>query len=170
MKLPMSRREALRVSLFSTAGFLFTGRPVLGADTQPATNASSVGVQNAAVALPKLKAKSVIQIFLWGGMSHIDTWDPKPDAGRDYMGDLVKALPTNVDGIQLSELFPNLAKQADKYSLIRSMTHRNNGHETAAYLTQNLNLGGAALLTAAALVVSVYLVSTFTMHTPGPAR
>jgi hypothetical protein len=41
-----------------------------------------------------------------------------------------------VDGIQLGELFPELAKQADKYSLIRSMTHRNNGHETAAYLMQ----------------------------------
>ena len=45
-------------------------------------------------------------------------------------------MPTNVDGIQLGELFPKLAKQADKYSLIRSMTHRNNGHETAAYLMQ----------------------------------
>ena len=52
------------------------------------------------------------------------------------MGDFPKAIPTNVDGIQIGELFPNLAKQADKYSLIRSMTHRNNGHETAAYLMQ----------------------------------
>src|SRR5215469_11340527 len=145
LNLPMSRREALRVSLFSTAGLLFAGRPVLGADTQPSTNASSIGVQNAALALPKVKAKSVIQIFLWGGMSHIDTWDPKPDAGRDYMGDLVKAIPTNVDGIQLGELFPNLAKQADKYSLIRSMTHHNNGHETAAYLTQTGHAPGERL-------------------------
>jgi hypothetical protein len=145
LNLPMSRREALRVSLFSTAGLLFAGRPVLGADTQPSTNASSIGIQSAALALPKVKAKSVIQIFLWGGMSHIDTWDPKPDAGRDYMGDLVKALPTNVDGIQLSELFPNLAKQADKYSLIRSMTHNNNGHETAAYLTQTGHAPGERL-------------------------
>ena len=45
-------------------------------------------------------------------------------------------IPTNVDGIQIGELFPKLAKQADKFSLIRSMTHRNNGHETAAYLMQ----------------------------------
>jgi hypothetical protein len=84
----------------------------------------------------KVKAKSVIQVFLWGGMSHNDTWDPKPDSGREYMGDLAKVIPTNVAGIQIGELFPLLAKQADKFSLIRSMTHRNNGHETAAYLMQ----------------------------------
>jgi hypothetical protein len=61
------------------------------------------------------------------------------------MGDLRKAIPTNVDGIQIGELFPNLAKQADKYSLIRSMTHRNNGHETAAYLVQTAHAPGERL-------------------------
>ena len=93
----------------------------------------------------KVKAKSVIQIFLWGGMSHIDTWDPKPEAGREYMGEFAKAIPTNVPGIQIGELFPLLAKQADKYSLIRSMTHRNNGHETAAYLMQTGHTPGERL-------------------------
>jgi len=93
----------------------------------------------------KVKAKSVIQIFLWGGMSHIDTWDPKPEAGRDYMGEFAKAIPTNVEGIQIGELFPLLAKQADKFSLIRSMTHRNNGHETAAYLMQTGHTPGERL-------------------------
>jgi uncharacterized protein (DUF1501 family) len=93
----------------------------------------------------KAKAKSVIQIFLWGGMSHIDTWDPKPDAGYDYMGEFRTAIPTNVDGIQIGELFPRLAQQADKYSLIRSMTHRNNGHETAAYLMQTAHTPGERL-------------------------
>jgi hypothetical protein len=91
------------------------------------------------------KAKSVIQIFLWGGMSHNDTWDPKPESGRDYMGDFMKVLPTNVDGIQIGELFPQLAKQADKYSLIRSMTHGNDGHETAAYLMQTGHAPGERL-------------------------
>lgn len=117
----MNRREALRATLLTTAGTMLTGLPNLNF---------------AQTARPAAKAKSVIQIFLWGGMSHIDTWDPKPDAGRDYNGDLAKAIATNVDGIQLGELFPSLAKQADKFSLIRSMTHRNNGHETAAYLMQ----------------------------------
>jgi hypothetical protein len=93
----------------------------------------------------KLKAKSVIQIFLWGGMSHNDTWDPKPESGREYMGEFAKAIPTNVSGIQIGELFPLLAKQADKFSLIRSMTHRNNGHETAAYLMQTGHAPGERL-------------------------
>jgi hypothetical protein len=54
-------------------------------------------------------------------------------------------IPTNVPGIQLGGLFPELAKQADKYSLIRSMTHRNNGHETAAYLMQTGHSPGERL-------------------------
>jgi hypothetical protein len=99
----------------------------------------------AAKASAKAKAKSVIQIFLWGGMSHNDTWDPKPESGQEYMGEFAKAIPTNVPGIQLGELFPCLAKQADKFSLIRSMTHRNNGHETAAYLMQTGHTPGERL-------------------------
>jgi hypothetical protein len=84
----------------------------------------------------RAKAKAVIQIWLWGGPAHLDTFDPKPDAGRDYCGDLSKPIPTNVNGIMIGELLPLLAKQADKYSIIRSMTHGNNGHETAAYMVQ----------------------------------
>ena len=78
-------------------------------------------------------------------MSHNDTWDPKPGTGYDYLGEFDKFIPTNVHGIQLGALFPKLAKQADKYSLIRSMTHGNNGHETAAYLMQTGHLPGGRL-------------------------
>ena len=138
LSLPMSRREALRIGLFSTAGLLMANGRVLGAATSPAS-------QVLAVPPVQARAKSVIQIFLWGGMSHNDTWDPKPDSGYDYMGDFRTAIPTNVDGIQIGELFPQLAKQADKYSLIRSMTHRNNGHETAAYLMQTAHTPGERL-------------------------
>ncbi len=87
----------------------------------------------------------MIQVFLWGGMSHIDTWDPKPAAGYDYMGDFATVIPTKVPGVQLGGLFPKLAKQADKFSLVRSMTHRNNGHETAAYLMQTGHAPGERL-------------------------
>jgi uncharacterized protein (DUF1501 family) len=138
----LSRREALRVGLFSTAGLVLGGRLALGADAPPPAAAAGPKAESPPI---QAKAKSVIQIFLWGGMSHIDTWDPKPDAGYDYMGDLKKAIPTNVEGIQIGELFPNLAKQADKYSLIRSMTHHNNGHETAAYLMQTGHTPGERL-------------------------
>lgn len=143
LRLPMSRREALRLSLFSTAGLLFPGRPVFGAAAPLPSEASAPVAQSAAG--PPVKARSLIQVFLWGGMSHLDTWDPKPDAGYDYMGEFPKAIPTNVDGMQIGQLFPNLAKQADKYSLVRSLTHRNNGHETAAYLVQTAHTPGERL-------------------------
>ncbi len=135
---PMTRREAMRVGLFGAAGLALKARGAeLSTRVGQGPESKSAGI--------KPKAKAVIQVFLWGGMSHIDTWDPKPDAGRDYMGDLAKAIPTNVEGIQIGELFTNLAKQADKYSLIRSMTHRNNGHETAAYLMQTGHTPGERL-------------------------
>jgi Protein of unknown function (DUF1501) len=72
---------------------------------------------------------------MWGGPSHLETFDPKPDAGSDYNNDK-KAIPTNVKGMYLSEYLPKLAKQADKFSIIRSMTHGINGHETATYIMQ----------------------------------
>lgn len=82
------------------------------------------------------RAKSVIQIWASGGPSHLDTFDPKPQAGYDYCGPLSNPIPTNVPGIIIGELLPLLAKQADKYSLIRSLTHGINAHETASYLVQ----------------------------------
>lgn len=82
------------------------------------------------------KAKAVIQIWLWGGPSHLDTFDPKPAAGYDYCGPFNSPIETNVPGIKICQLLPLLAQQADKYSIIRSMTHGNNGHETAAYIVQ----------------------------------
>ena len=73
---------------------------------------------------------------MWGGPSQLDTFDPKPEAGYDYCGPLNKPIATNVPGIRIGELLPLLAKQADKYSIIRSMTHGINAHETAAYMVQ----------------------------------
>lgn len=100
------------------------------------------------------KAKSVIEIWLWGGPSHLETFDPKPDAGEDYNGGF-KAIPTNVDGIQLSEFMPNLAKCADKFSLIRSMTHGINGHETATYRMQTGREPGGKVFPAIGTVIGM---------------
>ncbi|MEI7833641.1 MAG: DUF1501 domain-containing protein [bacterium] len=94
----------------------------------------------------KAKAKAVIQIWLWGGPSQLETFDPKPDAGPDYAGPLNHPIQTNVPGIQICELLPLLAQQADKYSLIRSMTHGNNGHETASYMMQTGHSPGVGLV------------------------
>jgi len=102
------------------------------------------------------RAKSVIQIWMWGGPSHLDTFDPKPDAGYDYCGSLNKTIPTNVDGIQIGELLPLLAKQADRYSIIRSMTHGVNAHETASYITQTGRQPGRLVFPCAGAVVSLF--------------
>ena len=132
----ISRREALGRGLCGAAGLMMADGLNVNAATVAKQSPQTTG---------KVKAKAVIQIFLWGGMSHNDTWDPKPEAGYEYMGEFSKVIPTNVSGIRLGDLFPNLAKQADKYSLIRSMTHRNNGHETAAYLMQTGHSPGERL-------------------------
>ncbi|MBE6366566.1 MAG: DUF1501 domain-containing protein [Lentisphaerae bacterium] len=86
-------------------------------------------------------AKSVIEIWVWGGPSHLETFDPKPNAGRAYNGDHGD-IATNVKGIRISEYLPKLAQQADKYSIIRSMCHGTNGHETATYLMQTGRMPG----------------------------
>ena len=98
----------------------------------------------AAATQPQAKAKAVIQIWMWGGPSHLDTFDPKPEAGYDYCGPLNKPIATNVHGIRIGELLPLLAKQADKYSIIRSMTHGINAHETASYMVQTGRHAGRA--------------------------
>ena len=90
-------------------------------------------------------AKSVIEIWLWGGPSQLESFDPKPKASRDYNGGL-KAIPTNIPGIEIHEWWPNLAKCAHLYSLVRTLTHAHFGHETAAYLMQTGRLPGGGLV------------------------
>ena len=79
------------------------------------------------------KAKNVIYICLDGGMSHIDTFDPKDD--KDVMGDTTK-ISTNVDGIELGNRLPKLAEVVDKMSIIRSTTSKTGAHEQAQYLNR----------------------------------
>ncbi|MDR0536208.1 MAG: DUF1501 domain-containing protein [Puniceicoccales bacterium] len=85
---------------------------------------------------PSARARAVIQIFLSGGPSHVDTFDPKPGAPADITGPWRKAAATNVDGIFINELLPLTARQADKFALLRGLSHNNNGHETATYMMQ----------------------------------
>ncbi len=80
------------------------------------------------------KAKAVIHLWMGGGPPHLDTFDPKPEAGPDYSGPLRKPINTKVPGMRLSELLPKLAEQADKLALIRSLTHGSNAHETGTYI------------------------------------
>lgn len=76
-------------------------------------------------------ARNVIYLYMKGGMSHLDTWDPKPD-NAEVMG-LTKVINTNVDGIRLAENLPLLARQADKLAILRGMTSNQGAHEQGDY-------------------------------------
>jgi uncharacterized protein (DUF1501 family) len=138
----ISRREAVRRGLLGTAGLLLADKlafPSLASASKPA------------------KAKSVIQIWMWGGPSHLDTFDPKPEAGAAYCGPLDKPATTNVAGMRICELLPLLAKEADKYSIIQSMTHGVNAHETASYTVQTGRVsGGRDVYPSVGAVVSLF--------------
>ena len=118
-----TRRDFLRVGALaplglSLAGFLASSQRVRANQAAPATGASAP------------RAKSVILVFLGGGISHHDTFDPKPDAVEDIRGKY-KTIPTNVTGLSVTELLPRMAKQMDKVCLVRSGAHDNDHHETA---------------------------------------
>ena len=88
---------------------------------------------NPTVAAPK--AKACILLFQWGGPSHIDTWDPKPNAPSSVRGEF-KPISTTVPGIQISEHFPKLSRQAHRYAIIRSMTHTDVAHLSSVHHLQ----------------------------------
>jgi hypothetical protein len=122
----VSRREFLRVGgaglLGLSLGDIFRLQAATGDDAP--MNKTGWG-----------QAKSVIMIFLQGGPSHIDIWDPKPDAPSNVRGEF-KPIKTNVSGISLSETMPLLAKQMDKATLIRSLSYTPAGlfnHTAAIY-------------------------------------
>lgn len=116
----ISRRDAIKLG---AAGSMMAGSLLAG---KSEGNAGATG-----------QIKSVIQVWLWGGPCHLDTFDPKPGAGYDYTGRLGEAVETNVDGIRINAALPQLAALADRYALVRGMTHGNNGHETASYMVMS---------------------------------
>src|SRR4030095_16263420 len=87
---------------------------------------------------PEGKAKSCILMFLEGGPSHVDTWDPKP-------GSSFRPISTNVAGIQVSELLPNLAKRMDKMALIRSIRSFGDDHPQAVHYAATGHLHNPAM-------------------------
>jgi uncharacterized protein (DUF1501 family) len=116
----VTRRDFLRVGGLSALGLTLPG--LLRADTVAAAHNGSTSKRDIAVIL----------LWMGGGPSHIDTFDPKPDATQEIRGPF-KAIPTNVSGIQLSEHLPRLAKQMDKFSIVRSVTSPDGTHETATH-------------------------------------
>jgi hypothetical protein len=76
--------------------------------------------------------KSVILIFNCGAPSHLDLWDPKPDA-PDRVRGLFQPISTSVPGIQVSELLPSLASRADKLAIVRTVHHNHSSHNAGMH-------------------------------------
>lgn len=90
-------------------------------------------LRGAAPARGGANPKAVIFLFLTGGASQHDTFDMKPNGPVDYKGEF-KPIATRTPGIQICEHMPMLAQRSQHWALVRSLTHTNNGHDTATYL------------------------------------
>jgi len=122
-----SRRELMRVGGLSLLGLSLPDLLQLEARANPAAHSAPAKITP--------KAKQVVMIFLQGGPSHIDIWDPKPNAPLNIRGEF-KPIPTSVDGVQVSETMPMMAKAMDKVTLVRSMSYTPVGlfnHTAAMY-------------------------------------
>jgi uncharacterized protein (DUF1501 family) len=111
----MTRRAFLEVGASSVLGL--TLADVLRWQAQAATPATGT-------------AKSVLMLWLWGGPAHLDTWDPKPDAPLEFRGPF-SPIATSVPGTRICELFPQLAKHADTFTILRSLHTGSNDHGVA---------------------------------------
>jgi uncharacterized protein (DUF1501 family) len=123
----ISRRELLRVGGAGLLGVSLSNILALEARGQTAPK----GKKSAGFG----SAKNFIFIFLQGGPSHIDIWDPKPDAPDNIRGQF-KPISTKIPGVQVSEVMPNLAQVLDKATLVRSVSYTPAGlfnHTAAIY-------------------------------------
>lgn len=82
---------------------------------------------------PLSKPKAVIYLFLTGGPSQHDTFDMKPDGPSEFRGEF-SPIATKSPGIQICEHFPMLAQRSEKWALVRSLTHKENGHDKGTYV------------------------------------
>ena len=124
-----SRRDFLRVGALSGLGLTQAG--ILCAETKISSKKRS-----------KAGAKSVILVYLGGGLSHHDSFDLKPEATPEIRG-IYKPISTNVTGLQIGELLPRMAKCMDKVALVRSGAHNNDHHETATNWVLSGRFGSA---------------------------
>lgn len=116
-----SRRHLLKVGGLGMLGLSLTG--LLRAEAAEGARKS---------ARRKARAKSVIFLYQFGGPSHVDMFDMKPDAPEKIRGPH-KPISSSTDGIQISERLPDLAKVMDKVTLVRTLTHTMKNHNSASY-------------------------------------
>jgi hypothetical protein len=120
----LSRREVLRIG-----GLGFTG--LMWSDWLRSRAAAAGRTRKGAGGFGK--AKACILVFNYGGPSHLDTWDLKPDAPQEIRGEF-QPVATQVPGLSICEHLPRLATMANHYAIIRSVSHRDNDHAIGAYL------------------------------------
>ena len=124
--LGMTRRDILRVGGSGMLGLSLGGMLEMAAQAKETKVGGGPGWG---------KAKSVILLYLQGGPSHIDLWDPKPDAPTNVRS-IFKPIKTKLPGVNFTELLPNLAKVNDKFTMMRSVSYTPNGlfnHTAAIY-------------------------------------
>lgn len=119
----MSRRDFVRVTV--------SGLLSIGLFRLLESSVSAAQAAGAAEIIPGSKAKSCILLFMNGGPSQLDTFDPKPGTAN---GGPFKAIKTSASNIQISQHLPQLADQAHHLSIIRSMSTKEGNHERARYL------------------------------------
>ncbi len=120
-RMAFSRRQVLQSGALALAGLGLAGR----------SWGRELGREGAGLA-GFGRARSCLLIFMWGGPSQLDTWDPKPDAPDDIRGPF-GCIETSVPGISISEHFPLLARQAHRLSIVRSMNHDDPAHLSTAH-------------------------------------
>jgi len=121
----VSRRDFLRVGALGGLGLTLPG--LLQAQSQ---------------SRKKARAKSVILIYLGGGLSHHDSFDPKPEAPPEVRGKY-RPINTNIPGLQVGELMPRMSRVMNRLTLIRSGAHNNDHHETATNWVMSGRFGSA---------------------------
>jgi len=89
-------------------------------------------LQMQAEATLPISAKRCIVVYCWGGISHYESWDPKPDALSEIRGEFT-TIETNVPGIRFSEHLPLMSRHADKMAIVRSLYHKQGGHQQGMY-------------------------------------
>jgi len=105
----------------------------LGVGLLPGASAFAAGGEDRQIPGRKKPAKKIIYLYMSGGMSHLDTFDPKPDAEAAIRGNL-NAIKTKADGVRISEYLPKLAAHMDKAAIINSLHSRTGAHDQGQYL------------------------------------
>src|SRR5262249_15399874 len=103
---------------------------------------SLAGAAGAAKPTRKHRAKNVILVYLGGGLSHHDSFDPKPDAPSEVRG-IYKTISTSVPGLAVTEMVPKLSRVMHKLAPVRSGAHNNDHHETATNWVMSGRFGSA---------------------------